>query len=123
MSIQQQFHLTPNMLAISSSNMRSKSSGTRIWPLRNPNRFGFALASTGFGLTRPGFTAGASLAVPQAEQGGVAGVITAANGISFVAAPAIGMALYALDPHLPFAASAVLLVLLAMTGRRQLQIT
>jgi len=28
---------------------------------------GFALASTGFGLTRPGFTAGASLAVPLAD--------------------------------------------------------
>ena len=78
---------------------------------------GFALASTGFGLTRPGFTGGASLAVPLAEQGAVAGVITAANGISFVAAPAIGMALYAIDPHIPFAASALLLVALAVAGR------
>ena len=43
---------------------------------------GFALASLGFGFTRPGFTGGACLAVPLAEQGGVAGVITAANGIS-----------------------------------------
>ncbi|MBA2466116.1 MAG: MFS transporter [Sphingomonas sp.] len=81
---------------------------------------GFALASTGFGLTRPGFTGGASLAVPLAEQGGVAGVITAANGISFVAAPAIGMALYAIDPHIPFALSALLLVVLAAHGRRGL---
>ena len=82
---------------------------------------GFALASTGFGLTRPGFTAGASLAVPLAEQGGVAGVITSANGISFVAAPAIGMALYAADPHFPFAASALLLIGLAMVGRNRLE--
>lgn len=82
---------------------------------------GFALASIGFGLTRPGFTAGASLAVPLAEQGSVAGVITAANGISFVAAPAIGMALYTLEPHLPFAASALLLLLLAVAGRRWLE--
>ena len=79
---------------------------------------GFALASIGFGLTRPGFTAGASLAVPLAEQGGVAGVITSANGISFVAAPALGMALYTLDPNLPFALSALLLVALAWLGRR-----
>ena len=79
---------------------------------------GFALASIGFGLTRPGFTAGASLAVPLAEQGGVAGVITSANGISFVAAPALGMALYMLDPNLPFALSALLLVALAWLGRR-----
>jgi hypothetical protein len=84
---------------------------------------GFALATTGFGLTRPGFTAGASLAVPLAEQGGVAGVITSANGISVVAAPAIGMALYAADPHLPFAASAMLLILLVLSGRRRLEIT
>src|SRR4029078_10931857 len=43
---------------------------------------GFAIASLGFGFTRPGFTGGASLAVPLAEQGAAAGVITAANGIS-----------------------------------------
>jgi MFS family permease len=79
---------------------------------------GFAVASIGFGLTRPGFTAGASLAVPLAEQGGVAGIITSANGISFVAAPALGMALYTADQNLPFAVSAVLLVLLAWLGRQ-----
>ena len=82
---------------------------------------GFALASTGFGLTRPGFTAGASLDVPLADQGSVAGVITSANGISFVAAPAIGMALYAIDAHLPFAASAMLLIGLALAGYRWLE--
>jgi hypothetical protein len=81
---------------------------------------GFAVASTGFGLTRPGFTGGASLAVPLAEQGGVAGVITSANGISFVAAPALGMALYAIDPRIPFALSAALLIGLAIHGRRGL---
>ena len=63
---------------------------------------------------------GASLAVPLAEQGGVAGVITAANGISFVAAPALGMALYAIDPRIPFAVSAALLLGLAIHGRRGL---
>ena len=79
---------------------------------------GFAVASMGFGLTRPGFTAGASLAVPLSEQGAVAGVITSANGISFIAAPALGMALYALDHSLPFAASAALLILLSWLSRR-----
>jgi MFS family permease len=81
---------------------------------------GFALSSLGFGFTRPGFTAGASLAVPLHEQGGVAGVITAANGIAFVAAPALGMALYGLDHHLPFLASALLLFALAAWGRSRL---
>ena len=80
----------------------------------------FALASLGFGFTRPGFTGGASLAVPLADQGGVAGVITAANGISWVAAPALGMALYMVNPNLPFAISAALLVALAVLAQRRL---
>jgi hypothetical protein len=80
----------------------------------------FALASAGFGMTRPGFTGGASLAVPLAEQGAVAGVITAANGIAYVAAPTIGMALYAIDPHWPFAVSGALLIGLMLWGRRAL---
>jgi MFS family permease len=70
---------------------------------------GFAVSSLGFGFTRPGFTAGASLAVPLSEQGAVAGVITSANGISFVLAPALGIALYMIERNLPFAACAMLL--------------
>lgn len=81
---------------------------------------GFALASLGFGFTRPGFTAGASLAVPLAEQGGVAGVITAANGIAFVAAPGVGMLLYGIDHRLPFGLSALLLLGLIGWGRQRL---
>jgi MFS family permease len=74
----------------------------------------------GFGFTRPGFTAGASLAVPLAEQGAVAGVITSANGISYVLAPALGIGLYEWQHNLPFAAFAILLLLLALVGRRRL---
>ena len=81
---------------------------------------GFALASLGFGFTRPGFTAGASLAVPLREQGGVAGVITAANGIAFVIAPALGMVLYGLDDRLPFAVAAGLCLALVAWGRARL---
>ncbi len=81
---------------------------------------GFGVASLGFGFTRPGFTGGASLAVPLAEQDGVAGVITAANGIAYVAAPTVGMLLYAADPHWPFAMSAALLVGLLLWGQRAL---
>ena len=80
----------------------------------------FAVASLGFGFTRPGFTGGASLAVPIGEQGGVAGVITSANGISWVAAPGLGMALYLVDPNLPFAVSSLLLVGLGLWARRDL---
>jgi hypothetical protein len=81
---------------------------------------GFAVASLGFGFTRPGFTAGASLAVPLAEQGAVAGVITSANGISYVLAPGLGISLYGLSHDLPFAAFALLLLGLAAFGRTRL---
>jgi MFS family permease len=82
---------------------------------------GFAVTSLGFGFTRPGFTAGASLAVPLAEQGAVAGVITSANGISYVLAPALGIGLYELNHSSPFAAFALLLVALAAVGRTKLE--
>jgi len=82
---------------------------------------GFAVASWGFGFTRPGFTAGASLAVPLSEQGAVAGVITSANGISYVLAPAIGIGLYTWKQQSPFAAFALLLVFFAFVGRRTLE--
>ena len=68
----------------------------------------------------PGFTAGASLGVPLAEQGAVAGVITSANGISFVLAPAIGIGLYELNPDAPFLVCAALLLLLLAAGARKL---
>lgn len=84
---------------------------------------GFGIASLGFGFVRPGFTGGASLAVPLSEQGGVAGVVTAANGICYVAAPGIGMALYAVNPNWPFALCAALLAGLVLWGRRRLAAT
>jgi MFS family permease len=48
---------------------------------------GYALSSLGYGFCRPGFTAGASLAVSQAEQGRAAGAIAAVNGVNVVVAP------------------------------------
>jgi len=55
---------------------------------------GFALASLGFGLFRPGFTAGASLAVPRRDQGAVAGMTASINGSAYIVSPAIGVLLY-----------------------------
>ena len=55
---------------------------------------GFAVASLGFGLYRPGFTAGASLAVSRAEQGQSAGVVAAINGAAYIVAPAIAVWIY-----------------------------
>ncbi|QAY79850.1 MFS transporter [Sphingosinicella sp. BN140058] len=63
---------------------------------------GFAAASMGFGLFRPGFTSGASLAVRPAEQNVAAGMVTSVNGIAYIAAPAAGVALYGTWLPLPF---------------------
>jgi MFS family permease len=55
---------------------------------------GYALASVGFGFMRPGYAAGASLAVRPSEQARVAGAITAVNGASSLLAPVTGILLY-----------------------------
>lgn len=55
---------------------------------------GFAFASLGFGLFRPGFTAGASLSVSRRDQGSVAGMTASINGSAYIISPAIGVLLY-----------------------------
>ena len=72
----------------------------------------FALASAGFGFTRPGFTAGASLAVGPGGQGSVAGKVTSINGASFVLGPSIGVGLYDVYKPFPYLVAAAALVLL-----------
>ena len=72
----------------------------------------YALANLGFGFTRPGFTAGSSLAVGPAAQGSVAGKVTSVNGASFVLGPSIGVGLYELSRPLPYLTAAAALVVL-----------
>ena len=74
---------------------------------------GFALASMGFGLFRPGFTSGASLAVDLDEQNAVAGMVSSVNGIPYVAAPTLGVVLYGIGLPLPFLATGALMLGLA----------
>lgn len=78
----------------------------------------FALASLGFGFVRPGFTAGASLAVTEAEQGAVAGYVTSANGLAFIAAPSIGILLYQVWRPLPYLVCAALMAGLLLFALR-----
>ena len=73
---------------------------------------GYALAAMGFGFVRPGYTAGASLAVGAQAQGSVAGKITAVNGASFVLGPSIGVGLYAMWRPLPYLTAAAALCML-----------
>ncbi len=53
-----------------------------------------AVQGLGFGLARPGFTGGASVAVDPEEQGSAAGLVVAANGAGFVFSPLIGGVVY-----------------------------
>jgi hypothetical protein len=78
---------------------------------------GFAVASVGFGLFRPGFTSGASLAVRPDEQNAVAGMVTSVNGVAYIAAPAVGVLLYGMWMPLPFLATAAGLLALAIWVR------
>lgn len=79
----------------------------------------FALASLGFGFTRPGFTAGASLAVGPEGQGSVAGKVTSINGAAFVLGPSIGVGLYEIAKPLPYlVAGCALLIMLAVAWYR-----
>ena len=73
---------------------------------------GYAVSAMGFGFVRPGYTAGASLAVDQGAQGSVAGKITSVNGASFVLGPSIGVGLYELSRPLPYLTAAAALVAL-----------
>ncbi len=70
---------------------------------------GYAVVSMGVGFARPGFTAGSSLAVKPAEQAAIAGLIMAMAGLSFLAPPVIGVALYELSEPAPFVANVLLL--------------
>ncbi|WP_017672492.1 MFS transporter [Blastomonas sp. AAP53] len=82
---------------------------------------GFALASLGFGLFRPGFTAGSSLAVTRAEQGQVAGIVASVNGAAYIVAPAIGVWLYNIAPFESFAIIIGLCIFVLVWGQKALQ--
>ncbi|WP_417622764.1 MFS transporter [Parasphingorhabdus sp.] len=83
---------------------------------------GFAVASLGFGLFRPGFTAGASLAVKRSEQNGVAGIVASVNGMAFIVSPAIGVLLYTYAGPLPFWLATTACVLLFAWGFKTLKL-
>ncbi|WP_088310322.1 MFS transporter [Novosphingobium sp. B 225] len=82
---------------------------------------GMGLASLGFGLFRPGFTAGASLAVSRAEQGQSAGIVASVNGAAYIVAPALGVWFYGHNPWIGFAVIELLclaVIVLGITGMR-----
>lgn len=81
----------------------------------------FAVASLGFGFLRPGFTAGASLAVGETEQGIVAGRVTAVNGFTFVLGPSIGILSYDQWHPLPYLMAGIAMAALIPYGLTKLR--
>ncbi|MED1724603.1 MFS transporter [Brevibacillus parabrevis] len=75
----------------------------------------FFLFGVGTGLMMPGFMAGASLSVLREQQGGVAGLVGAVQGISAVIAPILSTSLYQVERHLPFGVVAIVVLLMAIT--------
>jgi len=59
------------------------------------------LVGLGLGMATPGYIAGPSLLMSKAEQGGMAGLISANNGLTFVIAPTLATALYEWWSRLP----------------------
>lgn len=82
---------------------------------------GYAIASLGFGLFRPGTTAGTSLAVTRAEQGQASGIVASLAGASYIYAPALGVWLYGHSNWLGFGLIVALCAAVLLHGWTSLQ--
>ena len=67
------------------------------------------LIGLGLGIAMPGYTAGPSLLMERHEQSGLAGLIGATNGLTFVIAPTAGTALYSAWAPLPVIVAAIIM--------------
>lgn len=110
--------LSPRGLVVSGAAVTALGAAATVW---GDSFVMLALAQIlvgiGFGLARPGFTGGASLAVGPDQQGSVAGLVVAANGAGFIVAPLFGAGTYAwLGPQAPFALCGLALAGLAVWG-------
>ena len=76
------------------------------------------LIGLGQGLARPGFSSGASLAVPPQLQGNVAGLVISANGMGYIVTPLFGLFVYEyVNPDLPFVLCALMLLAMFFYSR------
>lgn len=75
---------------------------------------GMFITGIGVGCAMPGYTAGASLRVAADEQGGIAGLIGAVSGLTFVVAPTASTALYDVWSPLPLIIGATFLAAVAL---------
>ncbi|WP_205847531.1 MFS transporter [Plantibacter flavus] len=72
------------------------------------------LIGVGLGTAIPGYSAGPSLLVRREEQGGLAGLLGAVTGLTFVIAPTAGTALYGLWPSLPIVTGAAIMAVVTV---------
>ncbi|MDF3029636.1 MAG: transporter [Moraxellaceae bacterium] len=72
---------------------------------------GVGLCGLGIGLAYPACLAMASLAVTPDEQGALAGLTSAVPALGSIIGPVLGTGLYQVNPHLPYFANALLLLL------------
>ncbi|HEV7689891.1 MAG TPA: MFS transporter [Hyphomonadaceae bacterium] len=110
------FKLPVRSLMVYGAIMLALASVFMIWA-QDFALFAFSQMLIGFGqgLGRPGFSAGASLAADQDQQGDVAGLITAANGMGFVVSPLFGLWMYEnISPASPFIFCAIVLTAMAI---------
>lgn len=74
---------------------------------------GILVIGLGLGIAMPGYTAGPTLLMSREEQGGLAGLIGATNGLTFVIAPTASTALYGIWAPLPIVVGALIMLLVA----------
>lgn len=74
----------------------------------------FVVANIGYAFSRPGFMAGASLAVDADRQGEVAGALMAATSVGLIVAPVVAVSIYQIARPAPFVLNAVLMLALLL---------
>ncbi|AKK12091.1 MFS transporter [Corynebacterium uterequi] len=85
-----------------------------LWPSSSHVLFaiGCVLLGLGMGLAIPGYNTGPTLRMAEDEQGSVAGVINANNGLAYAVAPVLSTLLYGWNPVVPFVVSATVVALI-----------
>lgn len=75
----------------------------------------------GVGLAMPGYRSGITYVVTTQEQGAAAGLASSIGGMGYIAGPALGTALYDLNPSYPYLLAIVVLLLglLVLLSRRR----
>ncbi|WP_216380067.1 MFS transporter [Arcanobacterium phocae] len=87
-----------------------------MWPTSSHLLLGIAcvLVGLGMGFAMPGYNTGPTLQTSTSEQGAVAGLINANNGIAYAIAPAASTALYGWNPLIPFIISISIVVIIVI---------